>query len=222
MRLVRFAPAFGDADRVIHAFGRRSLKTPMSLEMIHLPYVLFRYGVDWTTLGGSPRTTEGIFSADLAQGVPMNVGRRTRIDVPEELRGEFAAVLPLLVPEKSRARVALERVEVRDEAVLPAILDDDEAIARSRDVFKYDLMRLMGGLRFRKIAISPRPDRRRVYYPYWLVYHKDRRGRTGFQTIDGITGEREHGAVVRSIQLALLKKAGKWEPSMKDRERNRP
>lgn len=208
-RIIRFAAVFGEAGDIVHKFGRRSLKMPVSAELVHLPYVLFRYRVEWTTLAGRPGKAEGLFTADLAQGLPMNVGRRTRIEVPASLRDGFSDFLPLATPDRPKAKVAVEAVEVQDDSILPAVLEAGEAIARGKNVFKYDLLRILGGLRFRKVAIHPLPEAKTLYYPFWLVYYRGRDRRMRFQVFDGITGERERGAVIRSIEMALLKKEGK-------------
>jgi len=209
MKIITIIPEIKDADAVLHKFGRRSLRTPISAEMIHLPYLLFRYRIAWTTLGGKARTTDGLLCADLLQGRPMSIARATRFALEDGLEGEFAEFEPLLDPPRPKRSVTVERRDVPDAAVLPGALAEEDAIERSKAVLKYDLMRLFGGLRFRRIEIRPLPARKVLYYPFWLIYHRDRQGRMQFEAFDALSGQREKGDIARSIKLGLLKKSGK-------------
>ncbi len=212
MRISRFAPASEAPDRALHRFGVRSFRAPFSTEIAHLPHVLFRYRVEWTTLLGRERSSEGLFLADLFQGLPVNILRSTALAVPESLRTAFAPFADLLLPAgRTKRTVAVENREVPDASVLPASLGEEEALARAKGIYKYDLLRVAGGLRLRRFAIVPGAARLVLYYPFRLVYYKDKRGRMAFAAFDAVTDERERGSPVRSIKLGLLAQAGGTE-----------
>ncbi len=204
--IVRLIPNLSDSDEALGKFCRKNLKTPFSLEMVYLPFVLFRYRIERTAHSGKRQTESGLFMADLVQGSPVNVSRRTWLEVQEDLKQEFESWLNLLVPgpnPKNRAAIGTFRVE--EDKVLPALLDAQRAIQEGKRLLRYDVMRLAGGLRYRRIEIVPEPQTKTLYYPYWIVYHKSRKGRMEFTILDGVTGEKEKGEVRRSVELALLR-----------------
>jgi hypothetical protein len=209
VNVLRFVPVFVDAEDVVHRFGRRSFRAPFSLEMIHVPHVLFRYRVSWTPFFGGIKSAEGLFGADLVQGRPMNIAKSTKFVMEDGLRNELAELVSLLDPPKPKRTVGIERREIPEEKLLPAVLDEAAAVERARSVFKYDLMRLVGGLRVRSMEIKPLPGARTVYYPYWLLYHKGRDGAMRFDPFDALSGQRERGDTAQTIKIALLKKEGK-------------
>lgn len=62
------------------------------------------------------------------------------------------------------------------------------------------------GLRCRKIEITLYPELKLVYYPYWPVYYRGRRGEMRFAVMDGVNGRKESEEIVHSIRLGLVKK----------------
>jgi len=209
MDILRFVPTIVEADAVVHRFGRRSVRAPFSVEMIHLPHVLFRYRVSWAPLRGNPKSAEGLFGTDLVQGRPMNISKAVKFEMADALRNELASLVSLLDPPKPKRVVGIERLDIPDDRLLPAVLEESQAVENARSVFKYDLMRLVGGFRVRSMEIKPLPGARTIYYPFWLVYFRDKKGAMGFDPFDAVSGERERGDVARSIKIALLKKNGK-------------
>lgn len=210
MKIVAFVPRSKEPDSVIHKFSAKSLKTPFSTEMLYLPYVLFRYRVDWTTLLGKKKNEHGLFLADLIQGLPMNIQKDTKFELSEDIASEFMDYAELMNPARPAKRiVSLRRNDAPGDKILPAALEESAAIERGKSVFKYDLMRIMGGLRFRKIKIIPLPDTKILYYPFWLVYYKNKKNKMRFDVFDGLTDQKEKGQVVQSIKLGLLKKEGR-------------
>ena len=205
MNIIRLIPNFSSADEVIEKFCRKNLKTPYSLEMVYLPFVLFRYRIEMTAHSGKTRSEAGLFMADLIQGLPVNVSKATRLEVQENLRQEFEGWLDLLVPgpnPKNRAAIGTFRAE--EDKVLPAVLDVQSGIQKGKRLLRYDVMRVAGGLRYRRIEIIPEPQTKTLYYPYWIIYHRNRKGKMEFTVLDGVTGEKERGSVRRSVELALL------------------
>jgi len=199
-----------DADAVLHRFGRRRLQAAISREKLFLPYFLFSYRVVWTTLGGAPKAMDGLLCADLVQGLPMAIPKATRFSLGPGLEAELADLAGLLVHSRPKRTVVLSRTDVPEERLLPALLSSAEAVERGKSILRYDLMRLFGGLRFRKIVLSPRPGGKVLYYPFWLIYYRGRRERMRFDAFDALTGQREKGEIVRSIKLGLLKKHDKF------------
>jgi hypothetical protein len=209
MKIATFIPGSTEPDAVVHRFSAKSLKTPFSTEMLYLPYVLFRYRVYWTTLLGKKKSENGLFLADLIQGLPMNIQKDTKFELSGDIADEFKSYAELMNAGRPAKRtVSLGRKDAPEDKILPAALEENAAIERGKSVFKYDLMRIMGGLRFRNIKIVPLPDTKILYYPFWLVYYKDKKKKMRFDVFDGLTDQREKGQVVQSIKLGLIKKRG--------------
>jgi hypothetical protein len=152
---------------------------------------------------------DGLLCADLLQGLPMAISRATRFALGEDLRKELSDFAGHLDPPRPKRHVLVERREVPDGQVLPGVLDEAAAVERAKAVLRYDLMRLFGGLRFRRIEIAAAAGGKVLYYPFWLVYYRDRRGRMRFDAFDALSGQKEKGEIARSIKLGLLKKSGK-------------
>jgi len=208
MNIVSFIPAFSDPEDVVRKFCARSFKVPYSLELVYLPFVLFKYHVRLTQFFGKTRIKEGLFLVDMAQGIPVNIKTETFFEVEETLKKYFGALLPPLQPEdKKKARtVALEGRDVSEEQVLPPILNESEAIGRGKTLLRYDLMRLAGNLRYRMFEIIPSSETKVLYYPYWIVYYRSGQGEMKFGIIDGLSGQKESGEIVTSIKMSLARK----------------
>jgi hypothetical protein len=208
MKIARFAPHFSNPDDIIRKFCAKNFKRPFSVEMVYLPFVLFKYYVEASRFFGEKKIWEGRFLADMVQGVPMNIRKGTGLKVGAALERDFAAVR-LSENEAAKKRtetIAIEAVEASESQVLPVILVEAEAIARGKKLLRYDLMRLIGGLRYRKVEIILYPETKLVYYPYWLVYYRGRRGEMKFAVIDGVDGRKESEEIVQSIKMGLVKK----------------
>lgn len=208
MKIIRFAPCFSHADDVVRIFCAKNFKKPFSVEMVYLPFVLFKYAVRANRFFGGKKVSEGLFLADLIQGVPVYIGKGTSLIVEAALQNEFAALLPLSAEGARRKAetIIVEAQQVSESQVLPVGLTENEAIARGKRLLRYDLMRLFGGLRYRKVEITLYPKTKLVYYPYWLVYYRGRRGDMRIVVIDGVIGKKESEEIVQSIKLGLLKK----------------
>jgi hypothetical protein len=208
MSMITIGPEV-EADAVLYRFGRRRLQTALAREKLYLPYFLFGYRVEWTTLGGKPKAMDGLLCADLLQGLPMAIPKATRFALGPGLEEELVEFASLLDHPRPKRTVLLSRTDVPEEKLLPAVLSSAEAVERGKSVLRYDLMRLIGGLRFRTISLSAQPGGKVLYYPFWLIYYKDRRERMRFDAFDALTGQRERGETLRSIKLGLLQKSGK-------------
>lgn len=208
MKIVRFAPHFSNADDVVRTFCSKNFKRPFSVEMVYVPFVLFKYAVEASRFLGEKKIAKGLFLADLIQGVPVNIRKGTTLKLEAGLQNDFAG---LLRSSTEGAKIEAETIiievqEVSESQVLPVILVESEAIARGKRLLRYDLMRLFGGLRYRKVEITLYPETKLVYYPYWLVYYRGRRGDMRFVVIDGVIGRKESEEIVQSIKLGLVKK----------------
>jgi hypothetical protein len=206
MNIIRFTPTITDADDIVHKFGRRSLGKPVAAEMLYLPSILFRYRIDWLTFFGKKRSERGLFMADLIQGNPTNIRKSTGFMIAPELRKEFLGFPEMAAPAFSKRTIPVDSVQISEDSVLPQVLGDQTAVERAKSFLRYDLMRVIGGLRFRTIEIGCLPGAKILYYPLWLVYYRGKKGEMRFQAFDGLTGEKEKSEIVRSIKLGLLKK----------------
>jgi len=208
MKIVRFVPRFSNADDVVRTFCAKNFKRPFSVEMVYLPFVLFKYAVEASRFFGEKKISKGLFLGDLIQGVPVNISKGTTLKVETGLESDFVGLLRSSNEgAKGEAEtIAIEVQEVSESQVLPAILVESEAIARGKRLLRYDLMRLFGGLRYRKVEITLYPETKLVYYPYWLVYYRGRRGEMRFVVIDAVIGRKESEEINQSIKLGLMKK----------------
>jgi hypothetical protein len=214
MNVIRIAPRLTDADEAVGIFCARTLKVPFAVELVYAPFVMFHYAAELTRFRGEKKTLEGLFLADLIQGGPMNVPRGTRFEVGPDLEKEFSRLIPQAGGDENgkAAVIRLETGCVSESQVLPVLMEREEAMAGGKKLLRYDLMRLAGGLRYRKLDIALLPGAKTVYYPLWLAYYRRRGGAVAFRVIDAVTGRREGGEVARSVAIGLVGKTPPGPP----------
>ncbi|MEW5901850.1 MAG: hypothetical protein AB1715_10345 [Acidobacteriota bacterium] len=214
MKIVRWAPKVVGAEEAVRIFCARSLKVPFSIELVYLPFVFFKYTISLTTFCGEKKSSRGLFLVDMIQGVPTNVRKDALLDLDPGLEDDFA---PVLLPPKisvpgapaSNREVRILRLEshaAEESQVLSPLLPVEEAIARGKRLLRYDLMRLAGGLRYRKFEITVHPETRVIHHPFWLIYYRSRRGEMRLSVVDGVSGKKENDEITRAIKLGLVKK----------------
>ena len=208
MNILRFAPRYSDTGGVVGRFCARSLRVPAAVELVYLPFVMFRYFLETSGRTGKRKAASGFFLADLIQGTPMNVRANTIFLEEGGGGGALASFLPVsdAADGKGEKAIRVGRQEVAADQILPALLDMEEAISRGRRLLRYDLMRLAGGLRYRNWEVVIHPDRTVIYYPFWLIYYRNRRGEMCLSAIDGLNGRRESGEIATSLKKGLLEK----------------
>ncbi len=210
MKIDILAPRLSEPDEAVRKFCAKNFKTPCSVEMIFLPFVLFTYRISLTRLLGEEKAERGLFLVDLMQGVPINIRKKTVIEVDQELKEEFGFILSFSVPDNNkRNKVRVERRTVEEKHVMPILLGMDEAIDKGKTLLRYDIMRLAGHLSYRKMSIFPEPKRKVLYYPYWLIYYRNRRGEMRYDVLDALSGQKEGGQIANSIKMGLLKNTKK-------------
>lgn len=216
MKVVRLVPRLSNSDDVIKKYCRKNFKAPCSLELIYLPFVLFRYKIDLTLLFGKRKTEKGLFLVDLLQGIPINVKKNTKFELKDSgLQAEFKELLGLDLIEDgkndNKNTVSIESEEVEQEQVLPIVLEEHTAIKRGKNLLMYDIMKLTGGLRYRRIDVIPLPETKTLYYPYWLIYYRDRKNKMQFDVLDGLSGQKEGGQIIKSVKIGLVEKQAHCE-----------
>lgn len=215
--VICFQPVFHQPEQVIHKFVIRSLKTPQAVELVYLPFYLFIYTVRTLSLLGRQAEFQGIMLVDLVQGEPMAINRQTAIEGAADILNKFPGfknVTNIKNRNKINFKATLIQQEVVESHLLPASLQPAQAIDRARNIFKYDLWRLAGGFRFRKVEIIPDFEGLTVYYPIWLVYYS-KKGQMSFKAYDGLTLEKVSGNFLLAIKKALLYK---HHPELKPKE----
>lgn len=208
MKIVRLVPNFANTDDVLKKYCRKYFKAPCSLELVYLPFVLFRYRIDLTLLFGKKKTEKGLFLVDLLQGIPINIKRNTKfVFKSRDLQEKFRDLIDSnAVENKKTIVVSIEPDEVDQEQVLPIVLDEDTAIKKGKNLLMYDLMKLTGSFRYKSIDIIPEPERKILYYPHWLIYYRDKKNQMRFDVLDGLNGQKEGGQIIRSIKIGLVEK----------------
>jgi hypothetical protein len=205
MDIIRFTPSVKTHEDALKVFCSKSIKIPYSTEMVYLPYLLFAYSISQSFITGKKNTSRGLFLVDLVQGLPMNIKNKTMFEISPALEKEMKALIgDFPVGQNKKNPLSIDREDIDEEKILPALMDDEEAISKGRKLFMYDVMKFSGS--FRKAEITALEERKRIYYPYWLIYYKDRKGTTAFSVFDALNRNRESGDLKRSINLALVKK----------------
>ena len=212
MKIVRLVPRLSDADDVVKKYCRRNFKAPCSVELIYVPFVLFGYRIELTSLFGNRKTEKGIFLADLLQGIPINIKKNTKFVfedgcLQEEFKGLVGSALidpSDVIKDDKTITVLIEKEQVPQEQVLPIVLDEQTAIKTGRNLLMYDIMKLTGSLRYRSIDIITEPETRTLYYPYWLIYYRDRKNKMQFDVLDGLSGQKEGGQIIKSVKIGLV------------------
>ncbi|UCE99431.1 MAG: hypothetical protein JSV82_09780 [Planctomycetota bacterium] len=207
MRIIRFVPRLADADYVLKKYCRKNFKAPCSLEILYLPFVLFRYKIELISLFGKKKTEKGLFLVDLLQGIPVNIKKDTKFEFRDSnLQEEFRELLDSFLTEVKKNVVLLETEDIEQEQVLPIVLEEQVAIEKGKSLLMYDIMKLAGSLRYRRLDVIPLPGTKTLYYPYWLIYYRDRKGIMQFDVLDGLSGQKEGGQIIKSVKIGLVEK----------------
>ena len=214
MKIVRLVPRLSDADDVIKRYCRKTFKAPCSVELVYVPFVLFRYRIELVSLFGKSKTEKGIFLADSLQGIPINIKRNTKFVfedscLQEEFKGLIGSALidsSDIIKDGKTITVLVEKEQIPEEQVLPKVLDDQAAVKKGKNLLMYDIMKLTGGLRYRRVDIIPEPETRTLYYPYWLIYYRDKKNRMRFDVLDSLSGQKEGGQIIKSVKIGLFEK----------------
>jgi len=207
MKIVRFVPRFADADEVLKKYCRKSFKAPCSLELVYLPFLLFKYKIELTSLFGRKKTEKGLFLVDLLQAIPVNIKKNTKFKFRNpDLQNEFVELLDSFPTESKKNVILVETEDVEQKQVLPIVLQEQVAIKTGKTLLMYDIMKLAGSLRYRRLDVIPLPETKTLYYPYWLIYFRDRKGKMQFDVLDGVSGQKEGGQIIKSVKLGLIEK----------------
>lgn len=207
MKIVRFVPRLADADYVLKKYCRKSFKAPCSLELVYLPFVLFRYTIELTSLFGKKKTEKGLFLVDLLQGIPINIKKYTGFEFTDSnLQEGFRELLDSFVTEDKKNKVLVEIEDIEQRQVLPMVLEEQVAIEKGKSLLMYDIMKLAGSLRYRSLDVIPLPGTKTLYYPYWLIYYRNRKGVMQFDVTDGLSGQKEGGQIIKSVKIGLVEK----------------
>lgn len=207
MRIVRLVPRFANAEDVLKKYCRKNFKAPCSLELVYLPFVLFRYTIELILLFGKKKTEKGLFLVDLLQGIPINIKKDTKFEFRDSnLQEQFSKLLNWVPIGGKKNIVLIETEEVEQEQVLPIVLEEQVAIKAGKNLLMYDIMKLAGSLRYRRLDVIPQPGTKTLYYPYWLIYYRDRKGIMQFDVIDGLSEQKEGGQIIKSVKIGLVEK----------------
>jgi len=207
MRVTRLVPTLADADDVLKKYCRKNFKAPCSLELVYLPFVLFRYTIELISLFGKKKTEKGLFLVDLLQGIPINIKKDTKFEFRDSnLQEQFSKLLNWVPIGGKKNIVLIETEEVEQEQVLPIVLGEQVAIEKGKSLLMYDIMKLAGSLRYRRLDVIPQPGTKTLYYPYWLIYYRDRKGIMQFDVIDGLSEQKEGGQIIKSVKIGLVEK----------------
>ena len=208
MNIVRLVPDCSNPDDMITRFCAKSIKFPYSVELIYLPFVLFWYKIEMSGFFSRKKNEKGLFMVDLIQGIPVNIKKNTRFKVEEGLKKDFDIFSDLFTFRESNKTktISIESKKVEADKILPAVIDKMTAIKMGKKLLRYDIMRLTGSLRYRRIDIIPYPDTRVLYYPYWVIYYRNKQAQMKFVVLDGLSGQKEGGQIVHSIEIGLVKK----------------
>ncbi len=214
MKIVRLVPRLSDVDDVIKRYCRKTFKAPCSIELIYVPFVLFKYRIELVSLFGKRKTEKGIFLADSLQGIPINIKKNTKFvfedgRLQEEFKGLIGSALidsSDVIKDGKTITVLVEKEQIPEEQVLPKVLDDQAAVKRGKNLLMYDIMKLTGGLRYRRVDIIPEPETKTLYYPYWLIYYRDKKDRMRFDVLDSLSGQKEGGQIIKSVKIGLFEK----------------
>ena len=127
----------------------------------------------------------------------------------EEFKGLIGSALidsSDVIKDGKTITVLVEKEQIPEEQVLPKVLDDQAAVKRGKNLLMYDIMKLTGGLRYRRVDIIPEPETKTLYYPYWLIYYKDKKDRMRFDVLDSLSGQKEGGQIIKSVKIGLFEK----------------
>lgn len=208
MKINTLVPKYAEAQQVLKRYCRKNFKAPCSLELIYLPFVLFDYRINTLLLFGKRKSESGLFLVDLTQGIPINVKKNTFFDfIDADLKKQFCKLTGRdSVKDEKTVIVRIQSEEVDPQQILPAVIGVQTAVEKGKKLLMYDLMKLAGALRYKKVDVVPGLQRKVLYYPHWLIYYRDRKNNMKFDVFDALNGQKEGGQIIRSIKIGLLKK----------------
>lgn len=209
MNILSFAPLETTPDEIIKKFWFKSFKIPFAVELLYMPYLFFEYRIELTPFFGRPKSEKGFFLVDLLLGTPMNIQKNISFEMSDDLKKEFEGFGDLFYAPKNdrdKKKVKLQKKEAEESQILPILLKEKDAQEKGKKLLRYDIMRVAGALRYRKMDIVCQPKTIILHYPYWVVYYRDRRKMMRFDAFDGLSGAKERGEIFQCLKLGLTKK----------------
>jgi len=205
LRVLVLVPVLESAEEASRIYLQMVRHRPTSLELVYLPFVLFRYRIAATSLFGRKREETGAVLVDLNGSVPINIRKGTRITGPgmERYAGAIEA------EGRGRQRSAgppfsVESRRVPARAVAPANIPVEEAVKDGLRILRYEYFRLIGPLRNRRMEIRAEDPHTLLYHPYWIFYYLGRGGGKAYDVLDALNGSKEGGQITRSVARALF------------------
>lgn len=202
--ILALRPAIAAVEEASGIYAQKVRHRPVSAELVYLPFVLFRYRLAATSLLGRRREEMGAVLVDLNGAVPINIKKGTRLSGPgmEGFAGALQADRGGRKP--SGPPLAIEARHVPASAVAPAHLPVDDAIRDGLRILRYEVFRLFGALRHRKLEVRAEEPHLVVHHPYWIFYSIKRGGERTFDVLDALNGVKEGGQIIRSVARALF------------------
>lgn len=208
MEILRFEPIIKTGEDALKAHCSYSARRIESIEMIYLPFSMFKYEVARRKWLGGEISDRALLLADMVGGIPINVP--SQIEFEDKTGGSIASLLSGLdrsVATKMAGRglkiwaskIAVEKADVQESAAVKPMLGEDEAARRGLWALRYDLMRIWGPFRYRSVnLVKLDGSAATIYFPYWMLYY-NKGGKIHFDVLDALSGAKEGTQIKMSI-----------------------
>jgi hypothetical protein len=212
MDAIRFEPIIKDEAEALKAHYCASSKKIKSLELVYLPFCLFKYKISRQAWLGENKSDESLLLADMVNGIPINVP--AQVEFNDKTGGAMTSLVSGI--DKSRAtrlagrglkvrvsRISVENAELPDKSALKTAITHEEAVRKGLWALRYDLMRIWGPFRSKSIQMSrSEAEPMQVYFPYWILYYP-KNGKMDFEALDALSGSKEGTQIKMSIVRAM-------------------
>lgn len=211
MEAIRFEPVIRNEEEALKAHYSASSRKIKSLELVYLPFTLFKYRVSRKSWLGEIRSDESLLLSDMVNGIPINVPAQVEFS---DRTGKLAPLVSGI--DKSRAtrlagrglkvrvgRISVENADLPERCALKTAIGHDEAVRKGLWALRYDLMRIWGPFRSKSIEMTrSEAEPLQVYFPYWILYYP-KNGKVDFDALDALSGSKEGTQIKMSIVRAM-------------------
>ncbi|MDD5502015.1 MAG: hypothetical protein PHH26_00955 [Candidatus Thermoplasmatota archaeon] len=211
MKAIRFEPIIKDEADALKAHYSASSKKIKSLELVYLPFCLFKYKISRKAWLGEDKSDESLLLADMVNGIPINVPAQVEFN---DKTGKMAPLISGI--DKSKAtrlagrglkvkvsKISVENADLPEKSTLKTAISHREAVRKGLWALRYDLMNIWGPFRSKSLEMSrSEAEPLQVYFPYWILYYP-KNGKMDFEALDALSGSKEGTQIKMSIVRAM-------------------
>jgi hypothetical protein len=162
---LRIAPRYNSIESLSEKIGE---KHGLAAELLYLPFYLFGYTIVAERARNKKTSEKGLLLVDLINGIPINVMNSSKISLANGGEKIKDLIGDKLTEERGDKVIRIDEAEISKEKLPPPRLPAEEAKRKALWVLRWDLMRVLGGFRYKEVNILSNEKGAIIYYPYWI------------------------------------------------------